>query len=95
MPRRYARRSDANQQEIIDALRKCGYSVESVHRRGAGFPDIIVGAHGKNYLMEIKNPEYDCKLTDDEREFFLSWRGQVDIVTSIDDALEVVARDTD
>ena len=94
MPRRYARKSDANQQEIIDALRECGYSVVSIHRVGKGVPDILVGKHGKNYLLEVKNPEYSGELTDDEREFFASWRGQVDVVTTIEEALSMM-RGTD
>ena len=91
MPRRYARKSDANQQEIMDALRELGYSVYSVHRVGKGFPDIIVGKRKKNWLIEIKNPEYDKKLTPDEQAFFDEWQGQVDMASTLDEVLEIIS----
>ena len=40
--------------------------------------------------FEIKNPEYDGKLTADEQEWHDMWRGQVAVVETIEDILEVV-----
>jgi len=79
----------------MDALRKLGFSVVSIHRVGGGCPDLLVGKAGKNWLMEIKNPEYSGELTDDEREFFASWKGQVDVVATIEEALEIVSHKDD
>jgi len=46
---------DANQKQIVNALRKCGYSVLHLHTLGKGAPDIVVGVSGMNYLFEIKS----------------------------------------
>jgi Holliday junction resolvase len=84
---------DANQKRIVAQLRDLGYSVKSTANLGDGFPDIIVGANGKNYLFEIKDgdkPPCQRKLTDDEQEFFNLWRGQVNIAESIVDIFEII-----
>ena len=90
MHARRAAKIDVNQPEIVRQIRELGWSVQHLHTIGKGCPDIMVGAKGKNYLFEIKNPEYDGKLTDDEQEWHDMWRGQVDIAETIDDILEVV-----
>ena len=87
---------DANQSKIVKELRQMGYSVRQTHAIGKGFPDIIVGTRigGKrNFLFEIKDGEKyksQQKLTPDEIEFHESWKGQVDIITSADDAVVII-----
>jgi len=49
---RRAARVDANQKEIVTMLRRMGYSVAVTSDCGKGFPDIVVGRSGKNYLFE-------------------------------------------
>mgnify|MGYP001278444731 CR=1 FL=1 len=85
---RYAARADRNQQEIINALRKAGATVRSIHRLGQGLPDLLVGKSGKNYLIEIKTE--DGELTPDEIEFMDNWDGQAAIVRTATDALRVI-----
>ena len=87
---RRAAKVDANQAEIVEALRGIGCVVEPLHFVGSGFPDIVVGFRGVNYLFEIKNPEYSCKLTKDEQEWHDEWRGQVHVVRSVEEAIECV-----
>jgi len=92
MPRRAAR-IDANQPEIVAALRAAGATVLHLHMVGGGCPDIAVGFRGSNYLMEIKDgnkPPSRRKLTEDEQMFFDEWRGKVAIVESAEDALGVI-----
>ena len=84
----YARKTDANHMQIINILRAIGASVFSTHRVGKGFPDIVCGFRGENYLLEIKTPKGE--LTRDETRFFDSWAGQVHVVITPDDALEVI-----
>lgn len=84
----YRRKTDANHMTIINGLRSIGASVFSTHRVGKGFPDAVCGFRGENYLLEIKTPEGD--LTRDEIKFFDEWAGQVHVVITIDDALEVI-----
>lgn len=85
----YARRVDKNQADIVAHLRTVpGVTVFHLHRVGHGFPDLIVGYQGVNYLMEIKDGS--GKLTADEKDFFELWRGQVTVVRDFDDALGVL-----
>lgn len=86
-------RVDKNQKQIVDALRRCGASVFPTHTVGGGFPDIVVGFQGVNYLVEIKDGEKipsKRKLTPDEVDFHDTWRGRVWVVESVDDALKMI-----
>lgn len=83
-----ARRVDRNQSEIVQALRAVGASVHITSRFGEGFPDLVVGFGGVTFLLEVKTP--DGKLTEDEREFFDNWRGQVALVRDASDAVMIV-----
>lgn len=90
---RRAARTDANQSEIVTALRKMGCTVLCLHTVGKGCPDILVGYNGRNFLLEIKDgskPPSARKLTSDEAVFFETWKGQAVVVNSVDEALELV-----
>ena len=87
------KRVDANQKQIVESLRKIGCSVTVLSMVGKGCPDILVGKDGKNFLFEIKDGEKvpsQKKLTPDEVKFRDNWRGQVDIVESINDAVAII-----
>ena len=87
---RRAAKVDANQGEIVKALRNAGYSVAPTHGVGNGFPDIVAGRWGRNYMIEIKDgakPPSAQALTQAERDFHHNWKGEVFIVTSPADAL--------
>jgi hypothetical protein len=86
-------RTDSNQNEIVQALRKIGCTVAPTHMVGDGFPDLVVGRNGVNHLLEIKDgakPPSARALTKDEKKFHIEWRGVVEVVYSIEDALRVV-----
>lgn len=86
-------RVDTNQPAIVEALRGAGATVIHLHTIGRGCPDIAVGIHGRNYLMEIKDGDKSPskqKLTRDEQEWHDAWRGQVCIVSSADEALAAI-----
>ncbi len=56
MERKY-KRTDANQNEIVEGLRKVGCTVAVTSAAGDGFPDIVVGrtdisGERKNWLIE-------------------------------------------
>jgi Holliday junction resolvase len=90
---RRAARVDANQNEIVTMLRKMGYSVAISSDCGKGFPDIVVGRSGKNYLFEIKDgnkPPSAQKLTDAEQQFADAWKGQYNVITCLDDAIKIL-----
>jgi hypothetical protein len=81
---RYANRRDANEKEIVAALEKIGCTVYQLDTP----VDILVGYRAKNYLIEIKTKK--GKTTEAQREFFASWKGQVRIVRTVDEAIKLV-----
>ena len=89
----YAKRTDSNQTEIVNALRKCGCSVYITSMVGNGFTDIVFGFCGLNFLGEIKDgkkPPSARKLTIDEKKFHEEWKGQVCILESVEQAIAFV-----
>jgi len=89
------KRVDANQKIITESLRKMGCSVTVLSMVGKGCPDILVGKDGKNFLFEIKDGEKipsRKKLTPDEVKFHDNWRGQVDVVECLDDAVAIIKK---
>jgi hypothetical protein len=92
---RQAARVDANQSEVVDALRKIGASVQPLHMVGHGVPDLLVGYHGQNFLLEVKDgrkPPSHRVLTPDEQTWFDGWRGSAYIVYSGMDAVTLLEK---
>lgn len=86
---RRAAKIDANQPEIVAALRAAGYWVQSLAAVGHGFPDLIAcKKSGAIMLMEVKMPGE--RLTPDERNWHELFPGPVYVVTSIERALEIM-----
>jgi Holliday junction resolvase len=59
-------RTDANQTEIVLALRAAGAFVQSLAACGCGVPDLLVMRGGRIVLMEVKDgskPESERRLT--------------------------------
>ena len=84
---------DANQSEIIDALRKAGCSVSPTSQAGEGFPDLVCGFRGVNYLLEVKDGNKipsKQKLTPKQRKWHEQWLGSVSIVNSVEQAFKAV-----
>lgn len=92
---RYANRIDANQNMIVDALRKAG-AVVRIISQGDGIPDLLVGYKGYTILMEVKDGDKvpsARKLTEAEQKFFDDWRGgMLAVVNSFEEALEILKR---
>ena len=83
--RRAAKRDD-NEGEIIAGLIAAGCTVKQISLEG--FPDLIVGRHGVNYLLEVKTAK--GKLTAEQEVFFEDWCGQVQVVRTVEEALLTV-----
>ena len=82
---------DANQKEIVTALRRCGAVVKHVHQLKKLF-DILVYYNGKTYSVEIKTDKKK-KLTPGEEECKELIEGvgvKYWIIYSIEDALEMI-----
>jgi Holliday junction resolvase len=94
---RRAARVDANQAEIVAALRKAGATVQPIHTIGHGCPDLLAGYHGKTYLIEVKDgnkPPSAQKLTPDEKEWIDAWRGgDVYVISDITSAIAALNSD--
>lgn len=91
---RRAAKIDANQPEIVEALRAIGCQVQPIHTVGHGCPDLLVGAFGRTLMMEVKDgskPPSARQLTPDQQEWHSKWTGgPLCIVDSIEAAIRAV-----
>lgn len=86
---KYAKSVDKNQAEIVEALRAIGCDVVVI-----GKPvDLLVGytaTHGVyNLLLEVKRPG-EKPRTDEQKKFLRTWKGQVRVVQSAQEAIDLV-----
>ena len=81
-------RVDANQGEIVAALRNVGAMVKSVANEGDGFADLIVVSPYSHrvHLLEVKARK--GRLTAAQLEVHQRW--SIQIVRSVDDALKAI-----
>lgn len=80
---RYAARVDANHAEIVSAFKALGYSVIDLSRVGSNCPDILIGKHNLNVLVEIKTEK--GKMKPGQLEFYTTWPGHTAVVRSLDE----------
>ena len=83
---RYAARVDANQAQIVSALRAAGAYVWII-----GLPvDLLVGYNNQTFLVEIKDGPKKA-LTRLQQDFFGNWcGGGLHRINSPDEALRVI-----
>jgi hypothetical protein len=79
----WRRKVDRNHAEIRDGLRDLGFDVWDCSRFGEGFPDLLVFAHGRLFLLEVKMPGEHLTLA---QEFFRT-SFPVVIVHSLEEAI--------
>lgn len=81
---RRAARTDNNQHELVEALKKigakCFYIKEPV--------DLVVGFRGRSVLLEVKRP--GKTMTKAQEEFVSTWPGECHVVYTIDEAINAV-----
>jgi Holliday junction resolvase len=73
-----AAKIDANQEQVVDALRAVGATVQTLATVGKGVPDLLVGYQGKTLLLEVKDgrkPPSARKLSEDQLKWHGAWRG--------------------
>lgn len=91
---RRAAKVDANQAEIVAALRRVGAMVQSLAAIGQGVPDLLVLWRNVLILMEVKDgskPLSKRKLTPMEADFYEQWKdGPLFVVESVNDAINVL-----
>lgn len=96
---RRAARTDGNHSQIMRALRAVGCSVLDLSQLGGGVPDLLIGVPGRhfrlNLLLEEKDgskPPSHRRLTKFQEEFHGAWRGQLDVVNSVEEAIAVIEK---
>lgn len=77
---RRAAKIDANQPEIVEALRLMGFSVAVSH------DDILVGHNGRTYWYEIK-ADAKSSIKPSQTKLKSGWKGHYQIVHSLDQIL--------
>ena len=90
---RRAANLDSNHRAIVLALQAIGATVQSLASMGGGVPDLLVGYHGLNVLLEVKDgdkPPSARELTGAELGFHRTWGGQVALVYTAEQAQMVV-----
>lgn len=90
---RRAAKIDANQVQIVSALRAAGAMVQSLAAIGGGVPDLLVSFRGNLFLLEVKDgrkPPSGQKLTPDQQKWHQAWGAMVEVVNSPDAALRAI-----
>ena len=82
---RRAAKRDANEPDIVKALRDIGVQVEILNKP----LDLLICHRGETALMEVKNPD-GGSLTKDQVEFIARWPGKIHVVETVRQALEAV-----
>jgi hypothetical protein len=89
---KWANTRDGNEQEVVDALLAIGASVFRMDKPC----DLLVGYRGINFLLEVKLPlgprggVSHSKPNQWQEDFFRGWSGQVEVVRSGLEAVELV-----
>ena len=89
---RRAAKADANQPEIVAALRKRGATVQHTHAI-PGALDLIVGYKGIDVRVEIKDgskPPSAQKLTAAEQKVFDEWMGREPMILTCEADVDAV-----
>lgn len=83
---RLAARVDANQSEVVKAMRKVGAVVTPLHRVGQGVSDLLVSWRQRWFVMEVKTA--NGSLTPDQVRWIGEQRAPVVVVSSPIEAVQ-------
>lgn len=77
---------DKNHGAIVKLLTQLGFTVQNTAMVGCGFPDLVVGAMGRNYLVEVKAP--DGTVQPSQTAFARDWNGgKVHVLRNTNDCI--------
>ena len=94
MKKRYGRKTDANQKDIVRALRKCGRIVFEIEEPF----DLLIDNCGEWLVMEIKNPDTHArqkggsKMTQKQLDILETLSAKVLVAETVDEALNLVIK---
>ena len=92
---RLAKRTDGNHSLVVEQLREALPEANIFDSSGAGrgFPDLVIGWKGFNFLVELKNPARGrTRLTKAQVGFHENWQGPIFIAHSSLEVLAHIAR---
>ncbi len=72
----HAKTRDANEPEIVDALRAAGAKVVLLEPSEPGLPDLLIGFGEETFLQEVKNPDGRDRVDEDQVTFHHLWPGR-------------------
>lgn len=90
MRSRLPHKKDDNHAELTRVFEAAGCTVLDLSMVGGDCPDVLVGIHGVNVLVEFKNPKARGKLTQGQQRFIAEWKGPAVSCDSVDSALAIV-----
>lgn len=89
---RFARKQDANHNELKDAYERMGVSVLDLSKVAEltqpGCPDLLCAIHGFTWLSETKTMTGD--LSPAQEHFMSLWKGDKHVVRNVDQVIAVV-----
>jgi hypothetical protein len=85
---RRAAKVDANQEQVVSALRAAGASVQSLAPIGKGCPDLLVAFRGAMYLIEVKQGK--GKVNELQTKWHGDWKADVYVAYGPEDALQII-----
>jgi len=88
--RRYGARVDANQGEVVDAIRAVGGVVTYLFKVGDGVADLLVSFRGQWYVFEVKDGAKVASrraLNPEEKKWIAEQRAPVHVVNNAAEAL--------
>lgn len=90
---RRAAKVDANQEQVVAALRYAGAQVQSLAAIGKGVPDLLCSFRGNLFLLEVKDGSKSPsrqKLTADQQTWHQTWGAVIEVVNSPEQALRAI-----
>lgn len=85
-----ARKRDANEKAIVDALRRAGATIVRLSVPDA--PDLLVGYRGRNWLLEVKTARGRTKVG--QLAWAMGWNGHTAVARTVDEAFNVIGIST-
>lgn len=89
---RYAKKTDSNQREIIDAFKKAGADVVDLSAVGKGVPDLLVSTLREMWLVEVKVE--NKKLNERQVKWWTNWLGKPPVIIRTPKAAIQLVRNT-
>ena len=82
---RWARKTDATHELVVDAFRAAGWTVMQTFRLGSDAPDLVVSRQGRVIAVEVKAAK--GKLRPGQAEWLARWQGETAICRSMEDVM--------